>query len=116
MYNNVSLVYVPGNVMSIVDDSIDLYVIFWSVVKSQLKTLEDIDTTDNRTNVLDVNIMYFIFKKVVSAPLMAPALVGTTVPTEPRQRQSTDVQMERIMMLRDSMRKPSVKTAGKVRW
>lgn len=59
--------------------------------------------------------MYFIFKKVVLAPLMAPALVGTTVPTEQQRQQSTDVQMERIMMLRDSMRKPSVKTAGKVR-
>lgn len=70
---------------------------------------------DDRTNVLDVNIMYFIFKKVVSAPLMAPALVGTTVLTEQLRQQSTDVQMERIMILRDSMRKPSVKTAGKVR-
>lgn len=89
MYNNVSLVYFPGNVISVVDECQNL--------------------------ICSVSIMYFIFKKVVSAPLMAPALVGTTVPTEPRQRQSTDVQMEHIMMLRDSMRKPSVKTAGKVR-
>lgn len=65
---------------------------------SPRKTLEDFNITDNDTNVLHINIMYFIFKKVASAPLMAPVPVGTTVPTEQQRRQTTDVLTEHIMM------------------
>lgn len=65
---------------------------------SPRKTLEDFNITDNDTNVLHINIMYFIFKKVASAPLMAPVPVGTTVPTEQQRRQTTDVLTELIMM------------------
>lgn len=42
--------------------------------------------------------MYFIFKKVASAPLMASAPGATTVPMEQQRQQTTDVLTEHIMM------------------
>lgn len=64
---------------------------------SPRKTLEDFNITDD-TNVLHINIMYFIFKKVASAPLMASAPGATTVPMEQQRQQTTDVLTEHIMM------------------
>lgn len=55
------------------------------------------------------------FMKVAPAALLASVPGAFTVPMEPKQERNMGVPTEPIMMWKDSTRRPSVKTAGRVR-